>query len=192
MTQQHKQVQPGRKQLITLIHVAKSQLHMDDDSYRAHLKFYGQGKVSSAQMTLGELQAVYEAFKPLGFKPSLKQPSNGIKRYSPSTEQGPQDQRSAIRAVWVFMFTQGFIEDGSETALNAWVQRMSAPMNDGQGIAEVQWLQNVVADKLLNSLKLWCRRCMFQALRSSGYDIHPQASYTQVRSSYGKHMEHNA
>ncbi|WP_053425275.1 regulatory protein GemA [Rheinheimera sp. KL1] len=181
--------QYSKQSLIRLIHVAKTKLNMDEESYRAHLAFYGNNKSSSAQMSIPELIAVYEAFKKLGFKPVLKADKTADKkRLSPSSEDGPKDERSAIRAIWIFMAKHGFIQDGTETALNMWVQRMTAQHNGGEGIAEVQWVRNEDAVKLLNSIKFWCRRCMFLALEKQGHSIHRQASYTQVLERFEKHL----
>lgn len=164
-----------RRQLVTMIHIARTQLGMDDDSYRANLAHYGNGKTSSKDMTIPELEAVLEAFKKLGFKP-VKKPGN--KRLSPSTKQGPKDERSAIRALWIFMHRAGFIQDESETALNSWVQRMTAKHNGGAGIAEVQWLWGADAAWVLNSMKRWAKRCLFEDLKKRGYEPDPRASYT--------------
>ena len=166
-----------RRQLVTMIHVARRQLAMSEDSYRANLAHYGNGKTSSSDMSAPELETVLEAFKQLGFKPVKKA---GKGRLSPSTAKGPKDERSAIRALWIFMYRAGFIKDGSETALNAWVQRMTAESNGGTGIAEVQWLQGEDAAKTLNSLKRWARRCLFEDLKKRGYQPEPKDSYNQL------------
>ncbi|WP_166838680.1 gp16 family protein [Rheinheimera pleomorphica] len=166
-----------RRQLVTKIHIARTQLGMDEESYRANLAHYGNGKTSSADMTIPQLEAVLEAFKQLGFKPVKKA---GKGRLSPSTADGPKDERSAIRALWIFMHRAGFINDGSETALNSWVQRMTAEANGGAGIAEVQWLRHEDAAKTLNSLKRWARRCLFEDLKKRGYQPEPKDSYNQL------------
>ncbi|MEE2025052.1 gp16 family protein [Alkalimonas mucilaginosa] len=166
-----------RRYLVTMIHIARTQLAMDMDSYRANLAHYGNGKTSCTDMTIPELEAVLEAFISLGFKPVKKA---GNRRLSPSTKQGPKDERSAIRALWIFMHRAGFIKDGSENALNSWVQRMTAEANGGTGIAEVQWLQGEDAAKTLNSLKRWARRCLFDDLKKRGYEPHPQDSYAYL------------
>ena len=49
------------------IHIAKSQLGMDDDTYREVLKS-ATGKTSSAQMGVVELHKALQAFKDRGFK----------------------------------------------------------------------------------------------------------------------------
>ena len=166
-----------RRHLVKMIHIARTQLGMDEESYRANLAHYSNGKTSSADMTIPQLETVLEAFKQLGFKP-VKKPGN--KRLSPCTAKGPKDERSAIRALWIFMQRAGFIQDGSETALNAWVQRMTAQANGGSGIAEVQWLHGEDAVKTLNSLKRWARRCLFEDLKKRGYQPEPKDSYKQL------------
>lgn len=166
-----------RRQLVSKIHIARTQLGMDEDSYRANLKHYGSGKESCLDMTTTELNAVLDAFIKLGFKP-VKKTVKG--RLSPSTAKGPKDERSAIRALWIFMHRAGFIQDGSETALNSWVQRMTAEANGGAGIAEVNWLQGADAAKTLNSLKRWSRRCLFENLKKRGYQPEPKDSYKQL------------
>jgi phage gp16-like protein len=179
----------NRSRLIQLVHIGKSQLLMADDSYRALLAYHSDGKTSSTKLTATELQAVFDAMVKLGFKATKKTVKPGQKRLSPTSADGPQDVRAVIRAVWVFMAKAEFLNNGSETALNSWVQRMTAEMNGGMGVAEVQWLQDDMAVKVLESLKRWCRRAMFNALRSDGHEIHPQASYSQVLSKWQRVYE---
>lgn len=66
MTQEQK-----RKGLIAKIHVAKNQMHMDDDVYRNLLQ-ETTGKNSCTEMTLLELQRVIAKMERLGFKPTRK------------------------------------------------------------------------------------------------------------------------
>nr|WP_253264679.1 phage protein GemA/Gp16 family protein [Aeromonas sp. 1805] len=56
------------------------------------------------------------------------------------------------------MARQGVIRDGSSCALNAWVQRMTARLNGGVGVAEVGWLDEPLAVKVLEALKRWQHR----------------------------------
>jgi phage gp16-like protein len=163
-----------------MVHIAKGQLHMADESYRALLAFHGKGKVSSSQLTIEQLQNVFDAMVKLGFNVVQKPMKTTKKRLSPTSASGPKDQRSSIRAIWIEMSKNGFIRDGSETALNSWVSRMTADANGGVGIAEVQWLQDDMASKVLEALKKWYRRLIFDALRKGNHIIHPQASYQQV------------
>lgn len=179
----------SKAHLIKMVHIAKSQLHMADESYRALLAHHGQGKTSSTQMTIGQLQGLFDAMVKLGFNVVQKPDNTTKKRLSPTRAEGPKDQRSAIRAIWIEMSKDGFIRDGSETALNSWVSRMTSEANGGVGIAEVQWLQEDMASKVLEALKKWYRRLMFDALRKGNHTIHPQASYQQVLAKWHRVQE---
>ena len=168
----------ARRLLVAKIHIARSQLRMDDDSYRANLAHYSNGKTSCTDMTVPELHAVLAAFEKLGFKPkkapAKKQPG---KKYSPKTADGPRDERSVIRAIWIFMHRAGFIRDGSETALNTWVARQTADTNGSLGISDVEWLHGNDATKVLEALKKWCRRQMYSELQKRGCDVWPTMDY---------------
>lgn len=159
----------NRQQLIRLIHVAKRELKLTDDAYRAALSGATNGKVSSADMTLKELEAVMDAMKSAGFKHQLKQ---GKKRLSPKSNTRVQaDEISKIRAIWITMFKQNFLRDGSETALNSYVKRMTVQLNKGVGVDEVAWLNSYLGYKVLESLKNWHRRLMVDALKATGKHV---------------------
>ncbi|MCW7552569.1 regulatory protein GemA [Endozoicomonas gorgoniicola] len=148
---------PERDRCIIRIHVAKRELGMSDKDYREALE--GQtGKTSCKDMTLSQLYTVEAYFKKLGFKPTIKK-RPFAKRKSP-VSQGRQVDK--IRALWIEMANNGDIRDGSENALEAWVQRMSAKFNHGRGIQKVDWLEQepYVCSRLLESLKQWQKRCI--------------------------------
>ncbi|WP_051219728.1 gp16 family protein [Rheinheimera baltica] len=167
----------ARRLLVAKIHIGRTQLSMDDDSYRANLEHYGNGKNSCTNMTVPELHAVLAAFEKLGFKPKKATKKQPGKKYSPSTADGPKDERSVIRAIWIFMHRADFIRDGSETALNAWVARQTVHINSGAGIQSVQWLEGSDATHVLEALKKWCRRLMYSDLQKRGYDVWPTIDY---------------
>lgn len=174
-----------KKRLIGLIHVAKTDLGMAEESYRAHLQHYGQHN-SCKDMNLSQLIKVMDGMTALGFKAKpakVGKPKSG--RLSPKTPENA-DERSVIRAIWIFMHRNGFIKDGTETALNDFVKRQTAELNNGMGINEVEWLQQDQAIPVLESLKKWCRRCMFDALKKQGYSLFPQMSYFQLLAKWEK------
>ena len=159
-------MQPNnRQQLIRLIHVAKRELKLDDASYRHALAEAANGKESSAKMTIKELEAVLELFKAAGFKRKL----NNKRRLSPPTGSRVRTaEATMVRAVWITMSKQGFLRDGSETALNSYVKRMTVKLNNGIGVDEVQWLNEHLAYKVLEALKNWHRRLMHDAIKQAG------------------------
>ena len=146
-----------KAQCIIRIHVAKRELGMSDQMYREALE--GQtGKTSCKGMSLSELFTVEAYFKKLGFKPKIKK-TTIRKRRSPFS-QGRQVDK--LRAIWIEMAKAGYLRDGSENALELWVQRMSAKFNHGRGIEKVDWLEQTphICDQVLECLKKWQLRCM--------------------------------
>ncbi|MNY65389.1 hypothetical protein D3C86_2026540 [compost metagenome] len=63
------------------------------------------------------------------------------------------------------MQRHGLLRDGSETALNHYVERQTVRMNNGIGVAEVGWLNDELAYRVLESLKNWHKREMVKALQ---------------------------
>lgn len=153
---------PDRNKLIKLIHIAKRDLKLDEDTYRQALTGV-TGKASCSSMGICDLEKSLEYFKRMGWKP--KQQST---KYSPKTRDKIQhDVIDKIRAIWITMYKEGMIKDGSDAALDRWVKRTTASMNDGKGIECVEWLRGARAwlrNKTLESLKQWQSRVSNQWL----------------------------
>lgn len=142
----------NKPQLIRLIHVAKTQLGMDDETYRAKLDAL-TGKTSCSQMSLDQLNAVYQSFKDAGFKRQFKK--KGGARVTPNAKgQSKAPEIPKIRAIWCVMAEQGFVKSASETSLNGFVKRMTASLNNGAGVAEVGWLNSRLACQVLETLRV--------------------------------------
>jgi phage gp16-like protein len=154
--------------LIAKIHIAKKQLELDDDLYRAVLADVANGKTSCANMNASELQAVLDHFKAKGFKPKK---SKNARRISPPSGSAKLPEIDKIRAIWITMGQHGIIKDPSETALNAYVKRMTAKQNDGKGIESVAWLNYATCNTVLEALKQWHRRTMADRLTKIGVTI---------------------
>lgn len=179
-------VKQSKANLIRLLHVAKTQLKMTDEDYRANLAHYGHGKTSSKDLSIAELETVLAAFNKLGFK---VKPRKEPARLSPSTK-AQSDERSVIRAIWIFMAEHGFIRNGSETALNSYIKRMTADKNGGVGIEECAWLQADDAAYVINTLKLWCKREMIAVLSKQGMQLSRSESYYSVLKTFEEAMAH--
>ncbi|HGJ4212500.1 TPA: gp16 family protein [Salmonella enterica subsp. enterica serovar Poona] len=162
-----------RASLITLIHVAKKDLHLDTDTYRDALHAV-VGKTSCRDMTLAELSRVLEMFKKRGFKVRSKPQNRALK---------PATVTAKIRAIWRLMYAQGFLSSDNETALNGWVRKQTAPQNGGEGVANYQWLEKepALASDMLERLKCWHRREMLRAL---GLSEREKISYDQTCQRY--------
>lgn len=57
--------------MIKVIHIARRDLHLDDDTYRSLLGAVVPGKSSCREMTIIELQNVIQALEVKGFKSNL-------------------------------------------------------------------------------------------------------------------------
>ncbi|WP_299734038.1 regulatory protein GemA [uncultured Endozoicomonas sp.] len=143
------------------IHIAKKDLAMTEDEYREMLTAQ-TGKSSCGDMTLGELFKVEHYLKnTMGWKPKTRR--TGKKRNSPISRDKEYHQKTMVdklRALWISMANEGIVRDGSENALEKWVQRMSARYNHGYGIAKVDWLNQSpdVCWQLIECLKQWQQR----------------------------------
>ncbi|WP_299001703.1 gp16 family protein [uncultured Shewanella sp.] len=163
---------PAKRRLITLINIAKQQLNIDEYVYRAMLTSC-VGKNSLRVMTLSELEQVLTHFKQKGFTPHKspnKQSAKG--RLSPKGGKAKVAEIDKIRAIWITMFKQNIVRDGSETALDSYVRRMSARLNItndiAKGVDSVAWLNPQQAYTVLESLKSWHKRAMQVRLEQLG------------------------
>lgn len=167
------QTNQPKKRLITLINIAKGQLGLDDEVYRPMLKA-ATGKDSLRDMTVGELEQALEAFKQKGFKPRSTSRQTGVKgkRLSPKSGSAKVAQIDKIRAVWIAMGHHLVIQDASETALDAYVRRMTLRSqvdgNHTQGVDAAAWLTEQQAYKLLESLKNWHKRVLIERILARG------------------------
>lgn len=135
-----------RKRLIKLIHVARRELQIQDDDYRAMLaNMQGlEGATSSAQLSIPKLTLVLEALKKKGFKIVPKSPK-------PAMTLADDPQSRLIRHLWLTLYKEGRVRDSSESALTSYVRRVT-------GIEQLQWLDRRQASRVIESLKSWGNR----------------------------------
>lgn len=123
------------------IHVAKKQLGLDDDTYRAAL-VHVTGKSSSADMTELERQKVLEHFRQSGF------------RAAATGRRKPLEGKFAakLQALWIAGWNLGLVRDRDDRALVAFVKRQT-------GIDHVRFLRHGEdAMKAIEALKGWLER----------------------------------
>lgn len=136
---------PNRVRLIKLIHVARRELHMDDDTYRLMLAGMKglDGATSTADLSVPNLLRVLEQLKQKGFK---VRPNTKAKRSLADDEQSKK-----IRALWLTLHDMGAVRDPSEEALAKYVLRMT-------NVAALQWLTAAQASQVIENLKQWMGR----------------------------------
>lgn len=128
---------------IALIHVAKKQLGLDDDDYRALLERV-TGKRSCRDMSPAQLSAVVDEFRRLGFTPAAPTRS-GTRRAT-----GPYAGK--LQALWISAWNLGIVKNCDDAAMIAFVERQT-------GIAHTRFLTDAAsAAKAIEGLKSWMAR----------------------------------
>lgn len=99
---------------IAAIHVAKKQLGLDDDTYRAKLANI-TGKSSVKDMTEAQRQKVLTVFRNEGFKPVSKSSRDG------RPGKAPLDGKylAKMRAMWIALYNLAVVDDPKDSAIEA-------------------------------------------------------------------------
>ena len=159
-----------KNRLKTLINVARGQLGLEDDLYRTMLTS-ATGKDSLRAMTLPELEIALTAFKNKGFK-AKKTPLTSNKTAFKGRLSKPAGRSKVaiidkIIAVWITMSHHMIVRDSSETALDAYVRRMTLRRH-GEGVDSVRWLDQDMGYQVLESLKNWHKRELIERIIARG------------------------
>lgn len=141
----------NRLRLIKLIHVARRELQMDDDTYRLMLSGMPalDGITSTADLSVPNLVQVLEQLKRKGFK---VRPNTTSKR--PRAKDG---QSRKIRSLWLSLRDAGVLRDASEEALVNFVKGST-------GVPALQWLTGAQASQVIEQLKQWLQRTEQEAV----------------------------
>jgi phage gp16-like protein len=131
--------------LIAAIHVAKKQLGLDDDTYRAKLARI-TGKHSVKDMTEVERERVLTVFRNEGFAPAP------TARRANGRQQLTGKFAKKLQALWIAGWNLGIVRDRDDAALIAFVKRQT-------GIDHTRFLVNADdASRAIEALKSWLRR----------------------------------
>ncbi len=131
----------SRKQLITLIHVAKNELDLDEDTYRSVVEQV-TGQRSLKDLSIDQLNAVLNRLKASGFV---------VKPKDTSLKQADDGQSRMIRHLWLLLHAAGEVRNPSELALAKYVERQVR-------VSALQFLSTEKASKVIERLKQWCDR----------------------------------
>lgn len=157
-----------RRAMLAKIAIARKQLALHEDSYRAILMRI-TGAESAASLGPSQLDAVLAEFKRLGWKAK-----KGTGR-----PMSAEAQVRMIRAVWADIrphLTSG----GDEAALRAFVRRQTRTEARPEGIDNPEWLRGSDANRVLEGLKAWRARVRKQAAERASAAARLQASQPDV------------
>lgn len=122
---------------IALLHVAKKQLGLDDETYRAVLERV-TGCDSSADLTQPGFTAAVKYFTAMGFRSTWTKRSYG---YRPTMATPPQVD--LIRSLWAKFLGR---EDENDTELNKWLDRFHK-------VSSLRFVDNKKAAKVISALR---------------------------------------
>ena len=139
-----KETTTGRKaRLIRLIHIAKSQIHMNDTEYRTLIANVSHGKTSSKDCTADQLETVLRHMKAQGFQVAVATTGGQV------LQQNQAAQQNKICSLWLELHDMGVVRSPAQSALNAYCAKYG-----GQ-----DWQYDVIAmQKLIERLKQWKAR----------------------------------
>lgn len=140
-------VSAERRAMIAKLHIAKKDLALADDSYRAILTRV-TGRDSSTACTEPQLHAVLAEFKRLGWKGPA---AGGGKRRASG--------KSWVRKVWaVWGDLKPLLDDPNDDTLRAFVKRQTRSAKNPDGIGDPEWLQPNDATAVIKGLEGWLAR----------------------------------
>lgn len=132
---------PHRRAMLAKVHIAKTQLGLSEDDYRAVI-LRVTGQTSAAACAERDLAALLADFQRMGFRSTAR--PNGPR---------PADHPAArkARALWISLYALGAVADSSEKALEAFARRQL-------GCEQLQWANQTLAYKLIEALKAMAER----------------------------------
>jgi phage gp16-like protein len=158
-------IRTQRARLVKLIHVARRELGMDEDTYRLMLRNVG-GTDSTTSMEPRQLKAVVDHLKTRGFKvraaakPGVK-PTAGRR---PDRRQDSSESARKVRALWLFLAELGALRDPSERALAAYCKRIAK-------VDDLHWAGHDEMQLLIETLKKWAMRFLPAVIEKLKADI---------------------
>ncbi|MCM3419032.1 gp16 family protein [Sphingopyxis alaskensis] len=136
--------QQRRRALLAKVHIAKKQLGLAEDDYRAII-FQHCRSMSAADATEAQLAAVVQHFAQRGFKAAA--------RSVPGRKAPAVDTPSArkARALWLSLHQLGAVRNPSEHALEAFARRQL-------GVEQWRWSDQSLSYRLIEALKAMALR----------------------------------
>ncbi len=134
------------------IHIAKKELGLDDDTYRAML-FGLTGKRSAKDLTPAESVRVLKHMSASGAKvtPFIGKPPARRTRKKGQKIQDPMLRK--IWAMWLDMHNRGVVRERGEKALMAWIKEHQGIQRDA-----LAWLNQAEKGAVINCLREWQKR----------------------------------
>ncbi len=140
------------------IHIAKKYLCLPDDDYRQIIRSVGKSATgSSADLSPLGRARVLAHLRKCGWKPSRR----ATHRITPAGAiLASEAQINLIKDIWVELGESGVVRDRTEVGLRHWVKSASRRWHGQKvGWSDLRFLPAWVAQKLIENLKQWAKRC---------------------------------
>lgn len=137
----------NKPKLIQLIHIGKSKLCLDDDTYRSLLVAM-TGKDSTKAMNVSELNKVLTRLKQLGFVVTHKK--KDPKPIDDKASLDIEQQIKLIRHLWLDLYALGAVRNESEQALATYIKNQTQTAIDD--------LDSEQVSNIIERLKNWRKR----------------------------------
>lgn len=132
-----------RRALLAKLHIAKKDLALEEESYRALLRRI-TGKDSGAACLEAELEAVLAEFKRLGFA---------------DKKAGARSHKAYVRMIYgVWADLRPYLRDPSKAALRSFVARQTRSEERPNGVSDPEFLTPVDGNRVLEGLKAMLAR----------------------------------
>lgn len=136
-------VDQDRRNMLAKVHIAKKDLALDEATYRDIVSRISRGRTDSAgQLTFAQLNDLLAEFKAKGWKPKAAATGRGAAK---------DPQSRMIRGLWIELADAGVVRDRRESALRAYVQRMT-------GMADLRFCDPHHKSRLIEEMKAWADR----------------------------------
>lgn len=137
-----------RRAAVTKVQIARRDLGLDDDTYRAMLERL-TGRSSSTECTDAQLGRVLDEMKAKGWKPRVIKGGREGKAKPQTAAQNPVALKA--RALWISLHQLGVVRDPSEQAFEAFGRRQL-------GVDRLQWANQSQGFRLIEALKAMAER----------------------------------
>lgn len=125
------------------IHIAKTQLGLDDETYRDVLWTVARVR-SSKDLDWTGRKTLLEHFKAKGWKPTAPKKAKAARPASAG-------QEGLLRALWADLHAAGKVRVDTDAALGVWLHRNKWP-------ERVEWLSSAQMTTAIEALKKWLAR----------------------------------
>jgi phage gp16-like protein len=138
-------------QQIKKIHILKSALKIDDDTYRATLTGYGAKSSKDRGFTIGKADEMIQDLVEKAVAAGVWETRKPARKAKTTRRLADDPQSKMIRAYWIQLHQAGKVTNPAESALCAFVKRMTRK-------DALDWLNDRDVTVVKKALKDWLER----------------------------------